>query len=192
LSIQDNLNEVKEKFESDEKMLASAFKLEKFYKKYKFLIIGTVGAVVLFFGGNAVMGMIKNARLASANDAYITLLKDAKNTEALAQLKDKNPALFELFLYKNAMDNNDTEALKTLSSSKNEIVSDIAGYHLAIMDGTEANSKLYAEVAMLNNANLLIKKGKISEAGNELSQIEESSPLYNISKIMKHYTIKGK
>ena len=192
MSIKDGINEAKEQFESDEKMLASAFKLERFYKKYKTLIIGTVGAVILFFGGNAIMDMIKDARLASANDAYITLLKDAKNQEALAQLKDKNPALFELFLYKNAMDNNNTEALKTLSSSKNELVSDIAGYHLAIMDGTEANSKLYAEVAMLNNANLLIKEGKISEAGNELSQIEESSPLYNISKIMKHYTIKGK
>ena len=187
-----NINEVKEQLESDEKMLASAFKLEKFYKKYKFLIIGTVGAVVLFFGGNAVMGMINDSRLASANDAYLSLLKDSKNTEALAELQEKNPELFELFLYKNAMENNDTKVLKTLSSSKNELISDIAGYHLSIMTATKADSKLYAEVALLNNANTLLRKGKISEANDELSQIEESSPLYNISKIMKHYVIKGK
>ena len=192
MSIQDNINEVKEKFESDEKILVSAFKLEKFYKKYKFLILGTVGAVILFFGGNAVRGVIEENRLSDANDAYMVLLKDAKDSTAIATLKEKNPALFELFLYKNAMENNNTEVLKTLSSSKNELISDIAGYHLAIMNATEANSKLYAEVAYLNNANLLIKKGKISEAKDELSQIEESSPLYNISKIMKHYTIKGK
>ena len=191
MSIQDNINQAKEKFESDEKMLASAFKFEKFYKKYKFLVLGTVGAIILFFGGNAVMGVIEEKRLAEANDAYMILLKDAKNTEALAQLQEKNPALFELFSYKNAMENNNTEVLKTLSSSKNELVSDIAGYHLAIMNGTEANSKLYAEVAVVNNAHLLIKEGKISEANDELSQIEESSPLYNISKIMKHYVVKG-
>lgn len=192
LSIQDNINEAKEQFESDEKMLASAFKLEKFYKKYKVLILGAVGAVILFFGGNSVMGLIQENRLSKANDAYMELLKNPKNTEALAQLQDKNPALFELFLYKDAMDNNNTEVLKTLSSSKNELVSDIAGYHLAIMKGTEADSKFYREVALLNNANLLMREGKISEANDALSQIDEKSPLYNISKIMKHYVIKGK
>jgi hypothetical protein len=192
LSIQDNINEAKEQFESDEKMLASAFKLEKFYKKYKLLILGTVGAVVLFFGGRSMMDMVEANRLASANEAYIKLSIDATDTTALAELKDKNPVLFELFEYKNAMESNNTELLQTLSSSENEIVSDISGYHLAIMKGTAVSSKLYAEVALLNNAHLLIKEGKISEANDELSSIEESSPLYNISKIMKHYTIKGK
>lgn len=192
MNIQDNINEVKEQFESDEKMLASAFKLEKFYKKYKFFILGTVGVIVLFFGGRAVMGVIEDSRLASANEAYIQLVKNPKDTSALATLKDKNPSLFELFEYRNAIDNNNTEVLKTLSKSENDIISDVAGYHLAIMNGTEANSKLYAEVAMFNNAHLLIKEGKISEANDELSQIGEKSPLYNLSKIMRHYTIKGK
>jgi len=191
LSIKDSINEAKEKFESDEKMLASAFKFEKFYKKYKLLILGTVGAVILFFGGTAVMNMIEVQRLEAANEAYIKLSKDTKNVAALADLKEKNPILFELFEYKNAMENNNTEVLKTLSSSKNELIADIAGYHLAIMRGKEASSDLYAEVAVVNNAHLLIKQGKVSEANDELSAIEEKSPLYNISKIMKHYVIKG-
>ena len=191
LSIKDSINEAKEKFESDEKMLASAFKFEKFYKKYKLLVLGTVGAVILFFGGTAVMNMMEVQRLEAANEAYIKLSKDTKNVAALADLKEKNPILFELFEYKNAMENNNTEVLKTLSSSKNELIADIAGYHLAIMRGKEASSDLYAEVAVVNNAHLLIKQGKVSEANDELSAIEEKSPLYNISKIMKHYVIKG-
>lgn len=191
LSIKDSINEAKEKFESDEKMLASAFKFEKFYKKYKLLVLGTVGAVILFFGGTAVMNIMEEQRLEAANEAYIKLSKDTKNVAALADLKEKNPILFELFEYKNAMENNNTEVLKTLSSSKNELISDIAGYHLAIMRGKEASSDLYAEVAVVNNAHLLIKQGKVSEANDELSAIEEKSPLYNISKIMKHYVIKG-
>ncbi|MCK5855624.1 MAG: hypothetical protein KAG56_10410, partial [Sulfurovaceae bacterium] len=186
-----NINQAKEKFESDEKMLASAFKFEKFYKKYKFLVLGTVGAIILFFGGKAIIGVVEESRLASANEAYMILLKDSKDSTAMATLKEKNPILFELFQYKNAMENNNTEVLKTLSSSKNELIADIAGYHLAIMNGTEANSKIYAEVALVNNAHLLIKEGKISEANDELSSIEEKSPLHNISKIMKHYVIKG-
>lgn len=191
LSIKDSINEAKEKFESDEKMLASAFKFEKFYKKYKLLLLGTVGAVILFFGGTAVMNIMEEQRLEAANEAYIKLSKDTKNVAALADLKEKNPILFELFEYKNAMENNNTEVLKTLSSSKNELIADIAGYHLAIMRGKEASSDLYAEVAVVNNAHLLIKQGKVSEANDELSAIEEKSPLYNISKIMKHYVIKG-
>lgn len=191
LSIKDSINEAKEKFESDEKMLASAFKFEKFYKKYKLLVLGTVGAVILFFGGTAVMNIMEEQRLEAANEAYIKLSKDTKNVAALADLKEKNPILFELFEYKNAMENNNTEVLKTLSSSKNELIADIAGYHLAIMRGKEASSDLYAEVAVVNNAHLLIKQGKVSEANDELSAIEEKSPLYNISKIMKHYVIKG-
>lgn len=191
LSIKDSINEAKEKFESDEKMLASAFKFEKFYKKYKLLLLGTVGAVILFFGATAVMNIMEEQRLEAANEAYIKLSKDTKNVAALADLKEKNPILFELFEYKNAMENNNTEVLKTLSSSKNELIADIAGYHLAIMRGKEASSDLYAEVAVVNNAHLLIKQGKVSEANDELSAIEEKSPLYNISKIMKHYVIKG-
>jgi len=191
LSIKDSINEAKEKFESDEKMLASAFKFEKFYKKYKLLVLGTFGAVILFFGATAVINMMEEQRLEAANEAYIKLSKDTKNVAALADLKEKNPILFELFEYKNAMENNNTEVLKTLSSSKNELIADIAGYHLAIMRGKEASSDLYAEVAVVNNAHLLIKQGKVSEANDELSAIEEKSPLYNISKIMKHYVIKG-
>ena len=191
MSIQDTINEAKKEFSNDEQMLASAFKLEKFYKKNKIAIFALVAVVILFFGGRAVMGVMEESRLNAANDAYLTLSKDAHNKVAEATLKAKNPELFELYSYKNAIENSDLEALKVLSSSKNEIIADISAYHLAVLEKRPAQSELYGEVALVNNAHLLIKEGKVAEAKDQLSQISEESPVHNIAKIIKHYTIKG-
>jgi len=191
LSIQDSINEAKKEFSSDEKMLASAFKIEKFYKNNKIKIFSVVALTILFFGGNGVMGVIEEGKLNTANDAYLILTKDANNTEALATLQSNNPALFELFNYKKAIDNNDTTGLKALISSENSIISDMSRYHLAVIEGTSVESELYGDVALINNANLLIKEGKMGEAKEQLALIDEQSPVHNIATIIKHYTIKG-
>lgn len=192
MSIQDSINEAKKEFTSDEQMLVSAFKLEKLYKKNKLLIWATIAAIVLFFGGKAVMGAIEESKLNSANEAYLTLIKDPSNQAAAATLQEKNPELYELYSYKQAMDNKDIEKLKTLSSSANEMIADISRYHLAILENREAKSKYYNEIAIINNANLLIRQGKIEEAKAALSQIAEDSPMHKMALLMKHYTIKGK
>ena len=192
MSIKDSINEAKKEFTSDEQMLASAFKLEKFYKKNKIAILSLVTIVVLFFSGRGVMQLIKENRLNSANDAYITLSKDANNKEAISTLKEKNPKLFELYSYKRAVQEKNTEALKSLANSKNEFISDMSAYHLSILEKKSAKSNLYNEIAIMNNAYLFIKNGKMSEAKSELDLINEQSAVYNISTIIKHYTIKGK
>lgn len=192
LSIKDTIDEAKKEFSSDEQMLASAFKLERFYKKHKIAVLSFVTVVILFFGGRGVMQVIEESRLNSANEAYMTLTKDAKNVEALATLKEKNPALFELYSYKKAVESRDIERLKTLSTSKDEFISDMSSYHLSVLEGRVSDSELYKEVSTVNNAYLLIKDGKMDEAKNQLDLIGEQSPVYNISTIIKHYTIKGK
>lgn len=192
MSIKDEINEVKKEFTTDEQMLVSAFKLEKFYKKHKIKIFSLIAIVILAIGGNQIMKLIEQNRLNSANEAYLTLLQDSKNSEALTVLKDKNPLLFELYNYKNAVTNKDIKALNSLSHSKNKIISDMSSYHISVLEKKEALSDLYAGMAIMNNANIFIKEGKVSEARNQLALIDENSPVYNISKIMKHYTIKGK
>ncbi len=191
LSITETINEAKKELSNDEHMLASAFKVEKLYKKHKFKLFAVLGAAVLYFGGTAIMNNIAEQKIVAGNEALTTLQKNAKDTEALEKLKSNNPALFELYSYQNAMKNSDTEALKTLSASKNSIIADMSAYHLAILEGKPAKSELNGDVAQINNAYLLIKDGKISEAKEELDTIAEDSPVYNISKMIKHYTIKG-
>ncbi len=192
MKISETIDEVKKELSSDEQMLASAFKLEKFYKKHKFKLFAIIGLVVAYFGGTTIIEAIAQNKRESANKALLTLQKDENNSKALEELKSNNPALFELFTYQKALKNADTEQLKKLSSSKNPIIADIASYHLSVIQSKEADSKLYDDMAKLYNASLYIKSGKISEAKDELELIGEDSPAYSISKMIKHYTIKGK
>jgi hypothetical protein len=191
LSIQDTLNEAKKELSSDEQILVSAFKLEKLYKKHKIKLFSIIAIVALYFGGTAIMNSIQHQKLVVANSAYLTLLKDANNTQALADLQSNNPKLFELYTYQKAMNNLDTTALKELASSKNEIIADLSAYDLAIIEGKPAKSEYLEDVALVNNAYLLIKEGKMKEAKEQLEMINEESPVFNIAKIIKHYTIKG-
>ena len=191
LSITDKLDEVKKELSSDEQMLASAFKLEKLYKKHKLKIFTVLGVAIAYFGGTTVMESIAQSKREAANAAYLTLEKEPKSAEALEKLKSNNPALFELLSYQEALKSADTATLKSLSSSKNEIIADISSYHLEVIEGKEANSKLYDDVAKVYNASLLIKEGKVTQAKEELELISQESPVYNISKMIKHYSIKG-
>ena len=68
-----NIADVKQELSSDEKVLESAFKLETFYKKYKYLIWGVLIALTLFFVGRSVITAMEEARLADANSAFLTL-----------------------------------------------------------------------------------------------------------------------
>lgn len=192
MNIQDSINEAKKEFTSDEQMLASAFKLERLYKKHKIKIFIGIGVLVAFFGSKAILGAIENSRLNSANEAYIALQKNAKDTQALQELKSKNPKLFELYSYKKAVENKDTKTLQTLTNSKNEFIADISRYHLSVLEGKIVDSQLYKNFALVNNASIYIKNGKMDKAKEQLALIDEKSPVYNISKIIKHYTIKGK
>ena len=192
MSIKETLDEAKKEFSSDEQMLANAFKLEKFYKKHKIEIFSIIALGVIFFSTRGVMSFLEEQRLEAGNEAYHVLQNDEKNAEALATLKDENPALFELYSYKQAVKNGDTEVLKALSSNSNALISDMSAYHLSVIEKKEVTSELYKEMALVNNADILIKGGRVSEAKNQLDLIPEQSPVYNISTIIKHYSIKGK
>jgi hypothetical protein len=191
LSIQNTLNEAKKELSNDEQMLASAFKLEKLYKKHKIKLYSVLTIATLYLVGTAVMDNIAEQKLVTANSAYLTLTKDSKNETALNELKTNNPALFDLYSYQEAIKVSDTNVLKTLSNSTNKIIADLSTYHLAVLEGKPVESELYNEFALVNNASLLIQEGKIADAKNELDLIGEESPVYNISKMIKHYSIKG-
>jgi hypothetical protein len=191
LSIQDTLNEAKKELTNDEQMLASAFKLEKLYKKHKVKLYSVLTIATLYLVGTAITDNLAERKLVSANSAYLTLTKDATNKSALNELKSNNPELFDLYTYQQAIKSSNKESLKALSTGKNEIIADISNYHLSVLEGKPAESKLYNDFALVYNASLFINEGKISDAKNELDSIDEESPVYNISKMIKHYTIKG-
>jgi len=192
VSIKDDVNYVKTELSGDEKILESAFKLETLYKKYKLFIWGLVAAVLLLFIGSTVMESMKNARLADANEAFLTLQKKPEDISALKVLKSKNPALFELFTFAQATKKQDTSTLKSLVSSQNGVIADSSKYVLATLQEKEVESKLYKELAILDDAYLKIKAGKISAAKEKLEMIDARSPVSSIATLLKHATLKVK
>jgi len=51
-----------------------------------------------------------------------------------------------------AIKDRDIETLKALRVSQSDIVRDVAGYHLSILENLEVNSILYSELSTLYNA----------------------------------------
>ena len=192
MSIKDDVKYVKTELSGDEKVLESAFKLEALYKKYKFVIWGLAAAVLLFFIGQTVMESMKQSKLEDANSAFLTLQEKSDDAEALKVLKAKNPALFELYTFSKAAKNSDTDALKALTSSKNEVVADSSKYTAAVIEKQPVDSQLYKELALLEEAYLAIKSGDTKSAKAKLELIDERSSLQMLTQLLEHSMIKAK
>ena len=185
-----NIADVKQELSSDEKVLESAFKLETLYKKNKFAIWGVIGAAIVFFAGKAATHAIDEARLEVANKAYLALKANPADTAAQNTLKEKNPALFELYSYAQAAKLEDAKALAALQSSSNPIVADASRYTAAVLENKTADSKLYAELTILEEAYLAMKSGDVKKADEKLSLIDQRSSVAAVAQLLKHSTIK--
>jgi hypothetical protein len=192
VSIQDDVKFVKKELSGDEKILESAFKIEELYKKYKFVIWGVVAVLIFAFAGKTGMDAMHEAKLADANKAFLTLQTKADDTEALQTLKAKNPALFELFSYAQAVKNKDVKALNSLAGSSNAVIADSSKYVVATLENKSSGSKLYKEMALLEEAYLAIKAGDTKRAKAKLELIDERSSLATLAALLKHSTLKAK
>ncbi len=189
MSIKDELEYVKEELSSDEKLLENAFRLERFYKKHKIKIWTILIVLVGGFGGKAVFDAYKEHQLNVANQAFLTLQADSNNKTALEELKSSNPKLYSLYLYSTAIKKGDVKILEKLANSKDEILMDVAKYHIDILKNSPGDSKYYKELATLEKAYEYIKAKKIQKAKELLSLIDLNSPLANIANLLKHLTI---
>ncbi len=189
MSFKDDVKFVKDELSSDEKVLEGAFKLEKIYKKHKIKIWASLIVVVLAFGGNAINNYMIQSNLESANSSLLALQQNANDNQALANLKSKNPKLYELFLYSNAVKSKDTKVLGELSNSKNSIIADVSKYHNNIISNKIGNSKYYKDLSLIEEAYKFIESNDNQKALNKLSFIEPNSSLYNLAIVLKHQTI---
>ena len=183
--------EVKQELSSDEKVLESVFKLETLYKKYKVALWIFVAVVALFFVGRSIMGAVEEKRLSEANSAFLTLQQNPEDTIALNTLKEKNPALFELYSYAEAAKKGDKAVLSTLSQSNNAVVSDASRYTLAVMEEKTTDSLLYAEMTLLEEAYLAISNKEMQKAEQKLAMIDPRSPVATLALLLKHSMIKA-
>ncbi len=192
MGLKENIQAVQEEISTEEQFLEGMIKGERFFKRNKKYIIVGLSIVVLGVAGYAINDLLSQQRLKAANAAYQTLMTNANDQNALTTLQQKNPKLYTMFLFEQALSKNDLEALKTVAASKdnNPILADIAGYQLAQLDTNsthEAKSELLKNMVLLQEGYQLLQDNKIEEARLKLAQIDANSPLKQVAKNLEHY-----
>lgn len=192
MSLKDQAGLVKEALSGDEKILESAFHLERFYKKHKYKLWGAAIALILFFGGRAGLTAYRDSQLQQANEALLTLQTQPDNAAARKVLEEKNPKLYTLFSYMQAIEKRDEKALKVLAGTSDSIIADASRYHAGVLASKVTDSVYYQELALVEEAYEALKNGKKEIAKQKLSLVAENSPVASIARLLKHYTIETK
>lgn len=139
---------VKDELTSEEKFFEKAVVTEKFVKKYKNVIIGSVITIVLLVAGNMAYTINKQNTIESANSALAELQADSNNSATLARLESLSPELSDVWKYSQAVVNKDLAALDKLQDSQAALVADLASYELA--QNSNKSSKLDAYASRKN------------------------------------------
>ena len=198
LSIKENMEMVKEELNSEEKFFEKAVITEKFVKKYKNIMIGSVVAIVVLVGSNIAYGINKQKTIDSANKALVALHKDAKDSSALSELKSLSPSLHDVWVYSQAIADKDLVTLKGLSNSKTLLVSDLVKYELA-QDSKDISAlneyalkqdAIYKDLALIQSAVILMNDSKIDAAHQKLALITPQSSLGKVAQALSHYGVK--
>lgn len=195
MSIKNDIEMVKEELTSEEKFFEKSVMTERFIKKYKNLIIGSVIVIMLLITAKIGYDANEESTIDAANVALSQLLVDKNNEKALAELKDLSPNLYDAFVYSIAIVEEDTKSLEKLKTSKSLIVNDLATYETAnnsesLEAYTVQENAIYKDLAQVQNAIILINKGKIEEAHERLLLISDTSSLSKVSKALLHYGVK--
>lgn len=197
MSLKTDIEMVKDELTSEEKFFEKAVVTEKFVKKYKNLMIGSVIAIVLFVAGNIAYTVNKQNTIDSANELLAQLQVDPNNKASLARLESLSPALSSVWLYSQAVVNKDSDTLEKLKNSEALLVSELAAYEVAQSSkettqlDTYANKQnaIYADLARVQSAVILMNDNKIPEAHELLSMINIDSPLSQVAHALMHYGV---
>jgi len=189
MSLEQNINYIKKEISSEEKFFESFFKLEKFFKKYKLIIILTTVSILTYFIATSTLSYLQEQKDIKANVAYNKVLLDSTDTKSMEELKQSNAVLFEIAQYKNAKDN----------TTKNEIeyLKQIALYNQAIKDNNiKALDELIIDpnftlrdYAIFNKALILSNDKQYAKAKTTLAQISDTSSTKQLSDMLKHFLL---
>ncbi len=189
---------VKEELTSEEKFFEKAVVTERFVKKYKKVMIGSVVAITLFVAGNIVYNINKQHTLKAANQALLKLQVNPQDKATLATLATLSPDLHDVWVYSQAVISKNVKELEKLENSKALLIGDLSSYEAAqnlqdvnkLENYSERQDAIYRDLAQVQVAILLMKNGKVDEAHSKLSMISVKSPLAQVSRALMHYGVK--
>ena len=183
MAIKEDLTEIKKEIDAQEQFLESMIKGERFFKKYKTLLIVVCAAAIVAAVGFYTSKILNENRVEEANLAYSKLILNPNDANALSVLKEKEPSMYALFSLGQMLDKNDTKGISELANLQvHPLVKDI------ILSQTgNANSEILKEYSALLKGFELLKENKIKEANDEFNKIALDSQLQTLVKNLKHY-----
>lgn len=190
MSIKENVDYIKSELSSEEKLLEGFVKSERFFKKYKNLLIALIVAIVI---GSIIYFVKKSFDESNKYESNILLNNylEKGDEKALQSLKDKNNSLYEIALYLKArQDGKSAEIslpiLKELSEfelAKNK--NDIEALDKLSMKG----DFLLKDYALFNKALILANEGKYQEAKDTIAKISNDSRTIELVNLLNHYLL---
>lgn len=191
MSIKENVDYIKDELSSQEKFLENFVKGERFYKKYKILILIFIAIVIIGSIGALIKSNMDESNKAKANLVFTKVLQDKNNTQALEELKSLNVKLYEVALYLQAKENNKTvqisvPMLKELSHYQEAL----SNKNIDQLDSLSMqNDFLLKEFAIFNKALLLVDEGKYEDAKTALELIPQTSKASELANLLNHYLL---
>lgn len=182
LAVKENIDYIKNEISSQEQLLESAIKSERFFKRNKksFIVAGIV--IIIALAGYSISNALQEASKAEVNKAYNTLINHSDDSNAKQILISKNPSLYALFVIKTADLNSTTLIDEAINLEIDPLLKEI----LVNLKGQES-AKILSNYNALVDGYELLKDGKIDAAKAEFAKIPLNSPLQQIAKNLEHY-----
>lgn len=183
---------------NDSGLLASAFALENFFKKYKVLIIVVLVAIVAALGYYFISSWLNERRIEQSATLYDEVVKNPSEA-TLEKLKQSNFNLYALYTI--SRNHSKLSALEPLlesskanSSSKlDAFLRDYISYQIASLkanpNSLENINSNFADYAALQRAYLLALNGDVSASRQILSTIPTHSPVKEVANLLSHYGV---
>lgn len=191
MSLKENVDYVKEELNSEEKFLESFVKVERFYKKYKILIILALVVIISLVIGLYVTKTIQESNKLDANIAYNKFMENPNDSEAKAILEDKNKQLLEVALYAQALKKGEYKEtnlkyFKQLVAYQNALKEQNVD---KLNEVSMEKEFLLKEFAIFNKALIQAKEGNYEDAKATLKLIPANSQVNDLVTALNHYLI---
>ena len=191
MSIKENVDYVKTELSSEEKFLENFVKGERFFKKYKTLIIAFVTILLVGIIAYFIKNSLAQSNKIEANIAFNKVLENGNDAQALANLKERNPQLYDVALFLQAKkDDKSADVNVPLLKELSKFQIALANKNISELDNLSMqNDFLLKDFAIFNKALFLTNEGKFNEAKTTLALIPRTSKAYELAKLLNHYLL---
>jgi len=192
MSLKEDIGFVKEELSSEEKFLESFVRVERFFKKYKLIIIGIVTVAVVAIVAIQITSYLKEENKIKANALFEKVLNNPEDKESLNGLKELNTKLYEIALYKQSKITGENVEIKYTTFLK-----ELVNYEKALKeqdinklnDISMEKDFLLKEFAIFNRALILANEGKYKDAKDALKLIPPTSQVKDLVSLLNHYLL---